>query len=143
MQSLKCSLSLLVVLIGLSQMCLAMPGLRVKRQGDLLTLEEVELDDKTSDLNPLNTEVNECMERVVVVWWHNQHKRNKLCFVVLYLLHGPKVQSKLWALQLFAKFMSIYFFSFSCKFAIVQQAGSVLMLKMLVCYFIAKLHLLS
>ncbi|XP_037937624.1 uncharacterized protein LOC119671161 [Teleopsis dalmanni] len=51
MQPFKCSLSL-IFLLGLCGMCLTMPGVRVKRQGDLAV---VEIDDE-SDLNPINAE---------------------------------------------------------------------------------------
>ncbi|XP_004521639.1 uncharacterized protein LOC101463160 isoform X1 [Ceratitis capitata] len=56
MQSLRCSLSLLLAL-GICQLCLAVPAVRVKRQpDDLLSLEASSADASNSDLNPINAE---------------------------------------------------------------------------------------
>ncbi|XP_012155283.1 uncharacterized protein LOC101463160 isoform X2 [Ceratitis capitata] len=57
MQSLRCSLSLLLAL-GICQLCLAVPAVRVKRQpDDLLSLEASSADASNSDLNPINAEL--------------------------------------------------------------------------------------
>lgn len=55
MQSLKCSLSL-VVALGLCHMCMAMPGRYIRAADDesLLTLQ---FDDNERDLNPINAQV--------------------------------------------------------------------------------------
>ncbi|XP_046802492.1 uncharacterized protein LOC111678181 isoform X2 [Lucilia cuprina] len=55
MQSLKCSLSL-VVALGLCHMCMAMPG-RYIRAADDDSLVTLQFDDNESDLNPLNAEI--------------------------------------------------------------------------------------
>lgn len=55
MQSLKCSLSL-VVALGLCHMCMAMPG-RYIRASDDGSLIELQLTDDVNDINPINSEV--------------------------------------------------------------------------------------
>ena len=55
MQSLKCSLSL-VVALGLCHMCMAMPG-RYIRASDDGSLIQLQLTDDVNDLNPINAEV--------------------------------------------------------------------------------------
>ncbi|KAM7347672.1 uncharacterized protein ACRADG_007192 isoform 1-T4 [Cochliomyia hominivorax] len=54
MQSLKCSLSL-VIALGLCHMCLAMPG-RFVRAADDDSLVTLQFDDNESDLNPVNAQ---------------------------------------------------------------------------------------